>query len=540
MDVEISSDGTGNLFTQAVGSTDALGGGSGAIATTSAGLKTITVTADPSGTAVPLTQQPTVLFDPDIDALLSTAVAVPATDVVADGVTTADIVVTVLDSLGAPLAGQTVEIAATGTNNTVVQAPAVTDGVGQATATVATTLAELKTISVTINALGTPVALAMQPTVQFIGDAANISPTLSSASANPTGLIVADGNAVSTVTVTLKDINDNVVPNASVEIASDGTGNVLAQPAAATDVSGVTTATIATTFAELKTITVTGEPLGAAVVLGDQPTALFDPDVSATLSTILAAPRIGVVADGIALSTLTITVVDSTGTPMPGQIVEIASDGTNNTIVQPPTATDVAGQAIATIASTTAELKMISITVNSAGTPVVLTTQPTVEFIGDAANISAALSEVVALPAIDVVANGIATSDVTITLKDINDNRVPGVTVELASDGTSNTITQRTGPTSTAGIAVAMVASTKAELKTFTITADPTGAAVILTTQPTAQFIGDAANVSSVLSTVMASPTLDVVANGVDASTVTVVIKDINDNLVPAAEVVLS
>jgi len=540
--IQVLSDGSNNLISAPSGLTDLAGQATVTIASTHAELKTLTVTVDPGGAALVLNDQPTVEFIPDVSglsAVLSIASATPSTGVVADDQTTALISIQIFDSNSNPVPGLALEVASDGVNDTLQQ-PSATDPLGMATATIRSSTAELKTLTVTVAPLGAALVLATQPTVQFIGDAANISSSLSTVSASPATLVVANGSASSLVTYRIKDVNGNDVPGVSVEISSDGTGNLLSQPVGPTDALGGGSASIATTQPELKTITVTADPLGAVVALNQQATVLFDPDVDASLSTAVAVPAIDVVAAGVETSLITVTVLDSSGAPMVGQTVQVASDGVNNTISQPVATTDALGQATATIASISAELKTITATINPGGTPVVLAAQPTVQFIGDASNISAALSGAVALPAVDVVANGLDATAVTVTVRDINNNPIPGVTVELASTGTNNVITQRAGTTTAAGEAVAMVASTKAELKTFTLTADPNGAAVVLTSQPTAQFIGDAQNVSAALSTMMASPTVDVVANGVDASAVTVVLKDINNNLVPYATVALS
>ena len=55
-----------------------------------------------------------------------------------------------------------------------------------------------------------------------------------------------------------------------------------------------------------------------------------------------------------------------------GQTVEFSSTGSGNTLTQPAAVTDAAGQATGTIASTTAETKTVTVTVNPGGTPVVL------------------------------------------------------------------------------------------------------------------------------------------------------------------------
>ena len=67
-------------------------------------------------------------------------------------------------------------------------------------------------------------------------------------------------------------------------ISATGMGNVITQPTVPTDLAGQATATLATTVGELKTVTATIDPGGAAIVLDDLPTVDFIPNLSASLS----------------------------------------------------------------------------------------------------------------------------------------------------------------------------------------------------------------------------------------------------------------
>src|SRR6185436_7422100 len=191
-------------------------------------------------------------------ATLGSVTANPATGVLANGVAVSTITVTVVDDNGAPLAGRIVQIAASGTNNTIVQ-PAVTNASGVATGTISSTRAETKTITATIDPGANAVVLAQQPSVQFIADAGNISAVLSTASAAPATGVIADGTTVSTITVTVRDVNGNGIAAQVVQLAATGSNNTLVQPTV-TNALGVATGTIASTTAETKTITATINP----------------------------------------------------------------------------------------------------------------------------------------------------------------------------------------------------------------------------------------------------------------------------------------
>jgi hypothetical protein len=544
--VALAASGSGNSLVQPASPTDASGTAVGSISSTAAQVKTITVTVNPGPAQVVLAEEPLVEFVADLgdlSALLSTASASPDQGVVADGSATSTITVTVRDSYGNPAPGQTVAIASSGTGNTLGQPAGPTDANGVATATVASTVAETKTITATVNPGPSALVLGGEPTVEFIGDASTIDAALSSAAADPSLDVVADGTQASTVTVVVRDVNGNPVPGQTVAIAASGTGNTLGQPAGPSDASGTTTATVASSVAETKTITISVNPGPGGVVLVAQPTVAFIGDAStidAALSSATADPALDVVADGTELSTVTVVVRDANGNPVEGQTVAIAASGTGNTLGQPAGPTDASGTTTATVASTVAETKTITVSVNPGPGEVVLVAQPTVAFIGDASTIDGALSSATADPATDVVADGTEVSTVTVVVRDVNGNRVEGQTVAIAASGSANTLVQPAGPTDANGVATATVASTLAETKTVTVTVNPGAGEVGLAAQPTVGFVGDPATIDAALSSATADPTLDVVANGVELSTVTVVVRDANGNLVPGQTVAIA
>ncbi len=215
-----------------------------------------------------------------VSATLSNASISPTTHVLADGATTAKIAVVVRDANGAPLPGREVAIASTGTGNTIAQ-PAPSDAFGVTTATLASTVAEQKVVTVTVDPGTSPVVLASRRTIRFVGDPGTISATLSSLSVSPSNGIAADGVTAAEVTVVVRDAHANPVAGQMVEIAASGGGNSIAQPSAPTDEAGAATARLASTSAGTKTLTATVNPGAAAVVLASHPTIAFGDDVIA-------------------------------------------------------------------------------------------------------------------------------------------------------------------------------------------------------------------------------------------------------------------
>jgi hypothetical protein len=71
-----------------------------------------------------------------------------------------------------------------------------------------------------------------------------------------------------------------------------------------------------------------------------------------------------------------------------------------------------------------------------------------------------------------VVADGISTSTITVTVRDASGNPISGKNVTIAATGSGNTITQPSSPTDASGQTTASIKSTKAETKTITATVD--------------------------------------------------------------------
>jgi acetyl esterase/lipase len=100
-----------------------------------------------------------------------------------------------------------------------------------------------------------------------------VSADNSTLTVNPSAL-AADGIASTTITITAKDNANSPLPGipaGAITVAASGTGNVLTQPAAATDSNGQTWAVLKSTTAEVKTISVT--LIGTA--LTNRPTVTF-------------------------------------------------------------------------------------------------------------------------------------------------------------------------------------------------------------------------------------------------------------------------
>ncbi len=95
----------------------------------------------------------------------------------------------------------------------------------------------------------------------------------------------------------------------------------------------------------------------------------------------LNASATALAADGIALSTIQITLLDTQGNPLAGQSVTLAASGSSNTIDQPTSLTDQNGQTTGSIRSTFAEQKTISAIVTLGTTAQTLDQKLNIQFL---------------------------------------------------------------------------------------------------------------------------------------------------------------
>ncbi len=145
-----------------------------------------------------------------ISPSLSTVAAAPGTITASTGASASTITVTVRDTLGNPVAGVTVTIAASGSGNTLGQPAGVTNASGVATGTFASTIAGAHTVSATANS----VSLNQQPSVTVNPTA----PKSLSFSVEPSN-VAAGASIAPSVQVQVLDSVGNVVTSSSASVA---------------------------------------------------------------------------------------------------------------------------------------------------------------------------------------------------------------------------------------------------------------------------------------------------------------------------------
>ena len=456
-----------------------------------------------------------------VDAAASTVTASP-TSVASDGVTYSTITVTLKDAASTPVPGKTVTLASDrGAADTISAASGLSNGSGVVTFTVTSTTTGPAVFTAT-DVTDSNLLITDTATVTFMSDA--VSAANSTVSASPTS-VVADGSTTATITVTLKNADNNPLAGKDVTLAkTSGPGSPVIAPASATtDGSGVATFTVSSTTigADVFAATETADN----VTVAQTATVTFTAGaVDAGTSTVVAAPAI-VPADGTTTTTVTVTLKDASNNPVADKTVTLVSNRTStDTISAASGPSDASGVVTFTVTSLTAGSSVFTAT----GDGVELSATPGVTFgpSPSASTVAASLSP--------LSADGTATSTITVTVMDGAANPVAGKTVTLVSNrGAADAISAASGPSDASGIVTFTVSSTTAGSPVFTAT-DTTDGITIGTTSVTFE----AGPVVAGTSTVSASPTT-VAADGVATSTITVTLKDAYNNPVAGKDVSL-
>ncbi|HKA58745.1 MAG TPA: invasin domain 3-containing protein [Gemmatimonadales bacterium] len=253
------------------------------------------------------------------------------------------------------------------------------------------------------------------------------------------------------------------------------------------------------------------------------------PTVSASLSTVSAAPA--TVTAGSGTATITVTARNSSGQPVSGATVTLASTGSLNTLTQPGL-TDASGVATGTIRSTVAQPKVISAVINGVG----ITQTDTVTVDADvpaqlffAVQPSSEAAGAAITPAVQVAVQDQFGNQVT--------NATDDVTMTIGFNPTGGTLSGTTTIAAVGGIATFSNLSIGTAGTGYKLHADATGLAGVMS----AAFNITAAQsgVSPSLSTVTAAPAT-ITAGAGNVATITVTAKNGSGNPISGATVTLA
>ncbi|MCI1678273.1 MAG: inverse autotransporter beta domain-containing protein [Ewingella americana] len=379
---------------------------------------------------------------------------------------------------------------------------------GETTVTLKHTVAEAAQVVATAGSSGNINA----PVVNFKGDSGNLSAANSALAATP-DTIVANGTETSTIQLTLKDGNHNAVTGQAVTFSSNLGGNF----GTVTDNGdGTYSAPFTSTTAGAASITanVGGSSFGvtAATV-----TVKADSDNLSTDKSALTVSDPRIVANGVATSTITLSLKDAHNNAVSGLNVDFGSDLANSSIGSVTDNGD--GTYSAPLTGTTAGTTTITTTVGGSNFGV---TAASVILTADSNNLSPADSALAATPD-TIVADGTTPSTIQLTLKDVNKNPVEGLTVAFNSSlgGNFGTVTDHGD-----GTYSALFTGTTAG--TANISATVNGSSFGVAPTPVT-LKADSNNLSAADSALAATPDT-IVADGTTASTIQLTLKDVNKN----------
>ncbi len=308
-------------------------------------------------------------FEP-VDASQSSVTITPAT-APADGQPAATVTVSLEDIAGQPEQAKSVTLAActhpisssctTDATATVapISKPSTTDAHGQETFSVGDKSAETVDFQASVPSDGVTVNQVASEVFTEGGV---------SLSANPAS-VVADGTGSATLTFSLKDIHNSGVASVPVSLAAGPAGATISTPSATTDATGTAQFMVSDTHPGPVTFTATYTFDTAATglaCLGSLSGTTCTATVATTVDfisqpstfTVVASPAANVIADGVSSSQVTVTALDAGNHAIAGLPIVLNAAGSNNgaPAVTPPSAvTNGSGQAVFTVADSTAE-----------------------------------------------------------------------------------------------------------------------------------------------------------------------------------------
>lgn len=184
-------------------------------------------------------------------AAASTVTASPTT-VLANGVASATLTVTLMDACGNPIAGKTVALTASGGHSTITPASATSSASGVATFTVRDATPD-GTITYTAKDTTDNVTVTQTAQVTFLGP---VSAATSTVGASPTS-VGADNSTGATITVTLKDSAGHPIANKTVTLAAGSGSSIITTLSGTSDANGVATFSVKDGTPEAITYTAT-------------------------------------------------------------------------------------------------------------------------------------------------------------------------------------------------------------------------------------------------------------------------------------------
>jgi Bacterial Ig-like domain (group 1)/Invasin, domain 3 len=358
------------------------------------------------------------------------------------------------------------------------------DGTGKVVFLVTDTVAE----SVTFTAKDTTGGVTITHTAQvvfLVSQGPTISATNSSVLIQP-ATVVADGSTPSTFFVTIRDSTNTPVPGETVNVAPASTDpkvTVTPVPGAGlangvTDSTGSATFQVRDSLAEDVNFTVTDTSDSNLVIApsATQTVHFVAGPVDGTQSGMTAAPA-AVNADG-STSTVTVTLNDHFGNPVPGKTVGIVQGSSSHATVQAVSAiTDATGNATFKVSDTTPEY--VDLTgVDQSDENLVVSQSVQLTFGTPPPILPDPNDSTIVVSSSAVPADGKTATTVTVLLFDSDGFPVSGRTVAVTPSGGSSQVAPVSASSDASGEATFTATDTKVESVTYSAT-DTTDAVAI-------------------------------------------------------------
>ncbi|HLZ85053.1 MAG TPA: N,N-dimethylformamidase beta subunit family domain-containing protein [Caulobacteraceae bacterium] len=452
-EVELSASGSNNTFGAIIGVTDMTGTFTTTLSSTLAQAETISASENTAQETIPVEF---TAGGPSANNSILTASSGP---VMADGVSTTTLTVTVRDAHGNPVVGQTVTLSGDSASNIFGAAEGSsgqTDANGVFQTTLASTLA--RTEAVTASEGG---GVQEQASVTFIGGPPSSGTSTLAASGGP---VTADGVQTFALTVTIKDASGNPAANQLVMLSGDGSNNGfgvdnLATITGVTDSNGVFNTTVDSTLARMEMIT------AAEAGASETTSVTFTAGAPSAVTSSLVAAQGAVDASGSYTTTLTLAVKDANDNPVANQAVTLAGAGTafGTSSGSISGVTDLNGLFTTAVSANLAQTPSITATI----TPMVQ-----VSLSLASTGVPSATTSTLTSSAASAVADGVSPLTLTVTVLDAQGDTLAGQAVTLSGDGSDNLFGPAgfSGTTNASGVFTTTLASDVAQGETITTT----------------------------------------------------------------------
>ncbi|MBN1345785.1 MAG: Ig-like domain-containing protein [Phycisphaerae bacterium] len=479
--------------------------------------KTVTLQATDTTDSVVVTDTEDVLFSANQTSAAQSTVTSADGGAVADDTDTELITVTLKNAAGNSMVGHNVSLAvsAGGAAGVTISAPSgPSNASGVVTFTVKSSIAKLVTFQATDDT--DAVTITDTENVTF---AANVTNAGLSTVTSADGSAVADDVDTEQITVTLRNAAGNplVGHDVSLAVSAGGAAGVtISAPSGPSDGSGVVTFTVRSSISKVVTLQATDDT--DAVTITDTEAVNFTANQTSAGASSVTSVDGSAVADNTDTETITVTLINSLGNPVPGHNVSLAvsaGGAAGITISAPSGPSNAAGAVTFTVKSTTAKVVTLQATDTTDST--VITDTEDVTF---TANVTDAGTSMVTSADGSAVADDVDTELITVTLKNGAGNPVAGHNASLAitAGGAAGvTISAPSGPSDASGVVTFTVKSSVA--KTITLQATDDTEAVTVTDTEDVLFN---ANQSDIGASTVASADGSAVADNVDTETITV------------------